>query len=256
VRISIVTPSYNQAQFVERTVRSVLEQTGNFDLEYIIVDGGSTDGSKNIIERYAAADQRIRFIYETDKGQSDAINKGLRLTTGDIVAFLNSDDIYYPGTLQAVATAFQAQPQRDWLYSCCRIIDEHDREIRRLITLYKNILGCHYSYNKLLMVNFISQPATFWRRSCLETVGIFDEGEHLVMDYDYWCRLGKQSQPVRLPQYLAGFRSYKTSKSGQRYLQQFHDELRVTKKYTGSHAVLFIHKLHNWFITTCYRLLS
>lgn len=256
LRISVVTPSYNQAQFIERTLRSVVEQTGDFDLEYIIVDGGSTDGSKAIIERFVAKDKRIRFIDEADKGQSDAINKGLRLATGDIVAFLNSDDIYYPGTLQAVAQTFVAEPDRQWLYGRCRIIDEADVEVRRPITWYKNLLGRRYRYVKLLIVNFISQPATFWRRSCLTKVGFFDEAEHLVMDYDYWCRLGKQSDPIRLRQYLAGFRSYKTSKSGQRYLEQFSDELRVVKKYSSNRLILTVHRFHNFLITTCYCLFS
>lgn len=256
MKLSIITPSFNQVQFIERTIRSVLSQTGDFVLEYIIVDGGSTDGSLDIIKRWALTDGRLRWLSEPDHGQSDAINKGLRLATGDIVAFLNSDDVYCSGALQVVVQAFTAQPERIWLYGRCYIIDDQDKEIRRGVTLYKNILGRNYSYTKLLILNFISQPASFWRRSCLTTLGLFDETEHLVMDYDYWCRLGQQSEPICLSNYLAGFRVYKTSKSGQRFKEQFADELRVAKKYTNNSLIMTLHKLHSYFIITCYRLLS
>lgn len=256
MKVSIITPSYSQAQYISRTLDSVVTQVGDFELEYWVIDGQSTDGSVESIKRLAETDQRVHWLSERDSGQSNAINKGLRLVTGDIVAFLNSDDIYYPGTLQAVVQGFLAQPERQWLYGRCKIINETDHEIRRLITFYKNILGWRFSYNKLLIMNFISQPATFWRRSVLQQIGLFDEQEHLVMDYDYWCRLGQLSKPVVLPRYLAGFRYYQTSKSGQRFLQQFQDELRVAKKYTANPALLTLHHLHNYIITTCYRLLS
>ncbi|EKD75935.1 MAG: glycosyl transferase family 2 [uncultured bacterium] len=253
LRISVVTPSYNQASFIERTLRSVVEQTGDFLLEYIIVDGGSTDNSQAIIERYAKQDARIRFICEPDSGQSDAINKGLRLATGDIVAFLNSDDIYYPGALQAVANEFTKHPERQWLYGLCRIINEDDKEIRRLITFYKEVLGWGYSYSKLLIVNFISQPATFWRRSCLDKFGYFNEAEHLVMDYDYWCRLGRQSKPIHCQKYLAGFRYYQASKSGKNFMQQFTDEYRIAQKYSHNPIILLLHRWHAALIKLAYR---
>ena len=147
---SIVTPSYNQAQFLERTILSVISQKGDFAIEYIIMDGGSTDGSIEIIKKYAS--QILDKTYpirckavtlfrksEKDKGQSDAINKGLRMATGDVVAWLNSDDTYRPGAFQHVAHAF-AQGHVQWCFGQCRIINTHDHEIRKPITRYKNLL--------------------------------------------------------------------------------------------------------------------
>src|SRR5438128_2672833 len=146
MRVSIVTPSYNQARFIERTIRSVLDQDHR-DVEYIVVDGGSTDGTAGILERYS---DRIVWTSERDRGQSDAINKGLHRATGEIVAFLNSDDTYEPGALSAVVAFFSANPEARWVYGKCRIIDENDVEIRRPITWYKNLLLRRYSYAKLL----------------------------------------------------------------------------------------------------------
>ncbi len=254
MKISIITPSYNQAQYIERTIQSVLNQTGEFELEYIIVDGGSTDGSVEIIQRFAAQDQRIHWVSEPDKGQSDAINKGLRRASGEVVAFLNSDDIYYPGTLQSVAQAFQ-QPTVQWAYGRCRIINEQDQEIAQGITRYKNLLLGRYRYWLLLIVNYISQPATFWRRSVLTEVGYLNEAEHLVMDYEYWCRLGQRHPATVLPGYLAGFRLYATSKSGQRYRQQFKDEYAVAKRFTRNPILLALHHLHAGLTVLAYRLL-
>lgn len=253
MKLSIVTPSFNQTQFIERTIRSVLSQQGDFILEYIIIDGGSTDGSLNIIKRIAAEDERIRWISEPDSGQSNAINKGLRLATGDVVAFLNSDDIYYPGALQAVAQTF-IQPSVQWAYGQCRIINETDEEIRHFTTRYKNWLLSTYRYWLLLIVNYISQPATFWRRTLLTELGYVNESEHLAMDYELWCRFGKKYPAQVIHHYLSGFRYYTTSKSGQQFLQQFSDEYRIAHTYTRNPFILGIHWVHAALIKLAYRL--
>lgn len=252
MKLSVITPSFNQAIFIERTICSVVSQTGDFDLEYIIIDGGSTDGSVDIIKRYAAQDHRIRWISEPDHGQSDAINKGLRLATGDVVAYLNSDDIYYPGALQCITRIFQDQTVM-WAYGRCRIINETDQEIFKPVTWYKNIIGRFYHYWSLLIVNYISQPTVFWRRSLLTEVGYLKEDEHLVMDYELWCRFGQRypATPVRC--YLAGFRLYTTSKSSQGFVQQFQDEYRIAQQFTQNRLVLWIHRLHSWLIVLGYR---
>lgn len=253
MKLSIVTPSFNQAQFIERTMRSVLNQTGNFELEYIVVDGQSTDGSVDIIRRIAEQDNRVRWLSEPDHGQSDAINKGLHLATGDVVAYLNSDDIYYSGALQQVTDTFQNSTTY-WVYGCCRIINEHDAEIAKGVTWYKNLLLAQYRYWLLLIVNYISQPATFWRRSLLDKIGYLSEHEHLVMDYEYWCRLGQQYPARVIHQYLAGFRLYATSKSGQHFTDQFKEEYVVAKRFTHNQFLLLAHRLHSWAIVTWYRL--
>lgn len=252
--ISIVTPSFNQAHFIGQTIDSVLQQSGDFNLEYIIIDGGSTDGSVAIIQQYAEQDQRIRWISEPDQGQSDAINKGLRLATGEVVAFLNSDDIYYPGTLQKVVETF-ANPDVHWAYGQCRVINVVGQEIAKPITWYKNMLGYYYHYWMLLIVNYISQPAVFWRRQLLTQVGDMNVDEHLVMDYELWCRFGQHNPATPIHHYLAGFRLYPTSKSGQGFVQQFQEEYAVAKRYTHNWLILWCHRVHAALIVLVYKVI-
>lgn len=253
LKVSIITPSFNQAGFIERTIKSVLGQDYD-NIEYIIIDGGSSDGTLNVIEKYAG---KLTWISEKDKGQSDAINKGLRMATGDIVAFLNSDDTYEPGTISQVANYFKKNPTKKWVYGKCRIINENDAEIRKPITIYKNLLLKKYSYPKLLTENFISQPATFWRRELHGELGYLSETEHFCMDYEFWLRIGKKYPAGIIDVYLANFRYYAQSKSGGVNKKQFQDELRLARKFGEGHPVsLLLHKLNYYKITSIYRVLE
>lgn len=256
MKISIITPSYNQVQFIERTIQSVLQQVGDFELEYIIIDGGSTDGSIDIIKKYANQDKRIMWKSELDTGQSNAINKGLCLASGEIVAFLNSDDIYYPGALQIVVEQFHDYPATQWVTGRCRIINESNQEIKRWITRYKNFFLQKSRYSTLLILNYISQPATFWRKSIMDTIGYVNEQEHMVMDYEFWLRIGKKFKLYTIQEYLAGFRSYQNNKSSLRFTEQFHSEYRIATKYTHNPILLLLHKIHTWCIIVCYKVAS
>ena len=180
-KISIITPTLNQAQFIEKTIKSVLDQEADFPFEYIVVDGGSTDGTLDILKKYEG---KIRWFSEKDRGQSDAINKGIALARGEIVAWLNSDDIYLPGALQAVGNHFDSFPQQEWLYGNCLIIDKDDQLIRPAITLYKKILALRFNQNVLLVENFLSQPAVFFKREVFFRVGKLSESLHFAMDYE------------------------------------------------------------------------
>lgn len=253
MKISIITPSFNQAEFIERTILSVLSQ--NYpDLEYVVMDGGSTDGTLDILKKY---DNKIIWKSEKDKGQSDAINKGLKMATGEIVAYLNSDDTYEIGTLQKVADFFASNPDKKWVYGKCIIINEKDREIRRPITWYKNLLLKKYSYAKLLSENFISQPATFWRREVLSEIGYLNENEHFCMDYEFWLRIGQKYPAGVIPEYLANFRYYASSKSGSVNKKQFQDELRLAKKFGSDHPLaIFWHKVNYYKIVAIYQILN
>lgn len=259
MKISIVTPSYQQVEFIERTISSVLSQTGDFKLEYIIIDGGSTDGSVDIIKQYADKDDRIQWVSEKDSGQSNAINKGMRRATGDVVAFLNSDDTYQPGALQLVVDYFKGNPETQWVYGQCKIVNTEDIEMRRWITNYKNMLAKRYSYSKLLSENFISQPACFWRRSAMEEIGLINEEEHLVMDYEYWLRLGATYEPGYIANELSTFRFYATSKSGSLFRKQFKRELEVSKEYATKKNMRWpkiVHTFNYYKIITIYSLMS
>lgn len=253
MKLSVVTPSFNSGRFIERTIRSVLDQ-GYPDLEFLIIDGGSTDDTLEILRRY---DDQVWWLSERDSGQSDAINKGLRRTTGDVVAFLNADDTYEPGALERVAEFFTQHPDIKWAYGKCRIIDEADDEIRRPITLYKNLLLKRYSYTKLLTENFISQPATFWRREIHDEIGYINETEHYAMDYEFWLRLGQRHPAGVIPHYLAAFRMHDTSKSGSLANPQFEDELRIARAFSdGARWPIALHRFNYHKIVWTYRAMA
>ncbi len=251
LRISIITPSLNQAGFIERTIRSVLAQDYP-NIEYIVIDGGSTDNTVEILKSYGS---RIVWISEKDEGQSDAINKGISMATGDIIAYLNSDDLYEPGALSAAAEVFAKDRSVMWLTGRCRIMDEADHEVRRLITAYKNFLLAHYSYALLLVANPISQPATFWRREIVGEFGPFDLNEHLAMDYEYWLRIGRKYPPLILKRYLAGFRVHQASKTTSFFIRTYRQELEIARRYSDSRLLDILHLMHYWGMISVHKLL-
>jgi glycosyltransferase involved in cell wall biosynthesis len=252
-RISIVTPSLNQAAFLPRTLESVLSQQGDFDLEYVVQDGGSTDGSVELLRRHEG---RLAWRSEPDSGQSDAINRGLRRTTGEIVGWVNSDDLLLPGALARVAAAFAANPGAAWLHGGCEIVDEHDRPIRRWLTAYKDWRCRHYSRRALLVENFVSQMTVFWRRSAMERVGLLDETLRYTFDYDYWLRLSALGDPLYLPERLAAFRWYTSSKSGAQFDRQFAEDHAVFLRHAPPDRLLRLRKrLRTTQIVAAYRVL-
>jgi glycosyltransferase involved in cell wall biosynthesis len=242
MKISIITTNYNCERYIEQTIKSILSQKGNFELEYIITDGGSTDNSLEIIKKYK---NRLKYISEKDKGQSDGINKGLKMATGDIVAFLNSDDTYTNDSLDKVVKYFKENPDCMWLTGYCRIIDEDGKEIREFVTEYKNKKLRNYSFNKLLIENFISQPATFWRKEVMDELGYLDEDYHYSMDQEYWCRIGSKYDLHLIPEYLAEFRFTSGTKTGSSIEKTLKESKRIAERYTDSKWVLFLQYMSN-----------
>jgi len=251
-RITVITPSFNQGRFIEETIKSVLDQDYP-DLEYIVMDGGSKDNTVEILRKY---EPRLKWVSERDRGQSDAINKGIGKATGDIIAYLNSDDHYEPGALEKVARFFVKNPEKVWVTGRCRIIDTDGKEVRRFITEYKNFLLGRYSYNILLVTNFISQPATFLRKEAFDSFGLFDETQHRVMDYDFWLRMGANHAPGILADYLASFRVHPASKTSSSFHSTFKEELEVARKYSGSAFLNAIHYLSYLGIRAAYTALD
>ncbi len=252
MRVSIVTPSFNQGRFIERTIESVLAQRGGFELEYLVVDGGSTDETRSILERHA---DRLRFVSEPDRGQSDAINKGFRAATGDVLAWLNSDDTYEPGAIDA---AVRTLANARWCYGQCRIIDEHDREIRRPVTWYKNHLSRRFSRGRLLRKCFVPQPAVFFRRELLEEVGPVDEACRYSMDYDLWLRFARVAEPAFLPAYLARFRWHGASKNGAAYRAAAWETFQTARRHArpGDRIELARHLVHFATLVATYKALD
>jgi glycosyltransferase involved in cell wall biosynthesis len=242
VKISIITPSFGQAGFIERTIESVRSQHGDFEVEHLVVDGGSTDGTVEILRRHEG---HLRWLSEPDRGQSDAINKGFRMATGDVLAWLNSDDTYAPGALAAVSAALR-EPGPRWCFGECRIVDAHDREIRRAISGYKSWVSRRYSIRRLVGRDFIPQPATFFRRELLDTVGPIDEALHYAMDYDLWLRFARVSAPVFIPQPLASFRWHAGAKTGGGYRVGAWEAFGVARRHARrlERAALVQHLAH------------
>ena len=253
--ISIITPSFNQAQFIRRTIDSILSQRGDFELEYRVLDGGSTDGTIEILKSYGP---RFQWNSEPDGGQVQAINRGLREARGDILAWVNSDDVLLPGALAAVAEAFAKSPDALWLHGSCEVIDAEDRPIRRWISRYKDFRARRHSYANLAQENYISQMTVFWRREMRDKVGYLDDSLKLAFDYDLWLRMSKLSDPIYLPQRIACFRWYDTSKSGAQYVRQFAEDQRISARHLPPElsGLLWRKRVKNHGIVFIYRLLS
>jgi glycosyltransferase involved in cell wall biosynthesis len=252
MNFSIITPSYNQAVFIGQTIRSVLEQ-GMEDLEYIIVDGGSADGTIDILRSY---EKHLRWISEPDKGLADAVNKGIGMAAGDIIGWLNSDDLYLPGTLQTVSDFFNDHPECKWLCGRGRIIDSSGKERWKWITRYKNSRLKKFSIDKLLRENFISQPAVFFRKELFEKTGRLDLSLKYAMDYDLWLRFAKTAPPGVINLDLAKFRRHRSSKSEKGFRDQFFEQYAVSGKYNPSLFNRVVHRFNIFKIIVSYRILS
>ena len=251
MKISIVTPAYNAAKYIRRTMDSIHGQRGNFELEHIVCDGLSTDETLEILKEYPAA----KVISRKDGGPFNAINYGMERCTGDIGAWLNADDVYVPGALEKVAETFRRHPECQWLYGNCPIIDSEDREIRKPITAYKELIGYFYSRNVLLCENFINQPATFWRMDLWRKIGGLRSVYKAAWDYELWLKMSLEAPARHLHCDLARFRRHGDSISERFYEKQFAEEIQIVREY-GKLPHCWIHRFNQWKITSCYRLMS
>ncbi len=180
--ISIITPSYNQGEYLEATLQFVLEQD-YAPIEYLVIDGGSTDGSLEIIQRHAG--QLAYWVSEPDNGQSEAINKGFRRATGDIIGWINSDDTLVPGVVRRVADFLAAHPDVDVVHGRVNWIDSAGEQIAGPTRLG----GGHEFGAHNVLSSSIVQAGAFWRRRVTDTIGLLNEDLHYVMDYEFWARM-------------------------------------------------------------------
>jgi glycosyltransferase involved in cell wall biosynthesis len=187
--VTIVTPSYNQARFLEQTMRSVLEQDYP-NIEYMVVDGGSTDGSVELIKKYS--DRLTWWVSEKDGGQAEAINKGFARAKGEIIAWVNSDDYYMPGAVSSAVKALMDHPEAGFVYGNVQVVDKDENILNQLS--YGN-----WGLKDLLSFHIIGQPAVFIRRSLLEKVGYLDLTYHCLLDHHLWIRLAEQRAMKYIP---------------------------------------------------------
>jgi glycosyltransferase involved in cell wall biosynthesis len=195
-------------------------------VEIIVVDGGSSDNTLEIVQNY-----NVKLIHVPANGEPDAINKGIRASTGDIVAYLDSDDCYTDNCFNEVIDAFLLHKEAQWVYGKGKIIDAEGKETRSLITTAKEMIQKRYSYNRLLVVDFIVQPTVFMKRELFNRVGDFNVKEKLVFDYEYWLRAGRVSTPYYINKYLASWRAHGENPSMVEYKKEAYDAYAIGNKF-------------------------
>jgi len=245
--ISIVIPSYNKAKYIEKTLLSIVSQK-NANFEVIIQDGGSTDGTLNVIKKYVKKyPSLIRYESKKDGGQLDAINNGLLKAKGDIVTFINADDVYEPGAFESVAGHFIENPNALWFVGKCRIINDKDYEIAKFWTFCKDILIKINWYSLLLFTsNYVSQPSTFITKKAYLKYGPFTGNKKFVYEYDMWLTLGKVMMPSVINKYLSKFRISDDNISSVIYNDLFDMDINVVKKHSRNNIFVYAHKINNY----------
>lgn len=244
-KISIVIPSFNKEKYIGKTLDSIFSQEYE-NFEVIIMDGGSTDRSVGIIERYAKNYKgKITWQSKIDKGQLDAVNTGLKKVDGDIVTFINADDCYEDGAFESVVGHFLENPEALWFAGSGIVINNNDREITKPVTWYKNLLLGKNSRSYLLMTNYLIQPSVFLTKKSYEKYGPFTGTKDFITEYDLWLTLSKVQMPVIINKVLSKFRIEKSTKTKRLYKSLLLEDERIVNKYTNNKLVLIMHKLHN-----------
>lgn len=221
-KVTVVTPSFNQGEFIKATIESVLNQTYD-NIEYIVMDGGSTDQTVDILRSYG---DRIIWRSEKDGGQADAVNKGIRIAHGEIIGWLNSDDTYYPNAIEQAVKALQEHPEVDMIYGEGCYIDREGNETE----LYATRLFDHESLAKECV---ICQPAAFFTKEIVERVGLLRADLQLCMDYELWMRISQQGKIMYVPYVLATSRMYEDNKTLSRRNEVYREVCRELKRHYG-----------------------
>lgn len=219
----MVTPSFNQGRFIEETIQSVLNQDYPH-VEYLVIDGGSTDDTLEILRRY---DDRLTWISGPDRGQSHAINKGFRMATGEILCWLNADDLYEPGAIRTAVDYLSSHPEVAMTYGLVKVISESGdlTEVKTSSKAFDLWSVIHWAYG-------IDQASTFFRRAAIEEVGYLDEDLHWCMDWDLWVRIGTRFRIANLDTVFASIRMHSSAKTSTGGIQRLREVVSVMRKYS------------------------
>jgi glycosyltransferase involved in cell wall biosynthesis len=234
--VTVITPSLNQGRFIEETIRSVLGQQYR-PIEHLVLDGGSSDETPRILERYG---DRIRFSIAPDGGQADAINRGIAETRGEIVAWLNADDLYAPGAVGAAVDELSRRPASAMVYGTGRFIDAEGRDLGPYPTAPPERLrsGC-----------VVCQPAAFMRRDAVVAVGLLDPTLRYCMDYDLWLRLAARFELAHVSGDFARYRLHATAKSVRERLAFMREVMVMTRRRLGASPLFYIYAYANLLVT-------
>ena len=229
--VSIVTPSFQQARYLEQTMRSVLEQDYPH-IEYLVIDGASKDGSVDIIQKYES--QLAYWVSEKDSGQAEAINKGISRATGEIVAWINSDDYYLPGVVSSAVKVFEENPDVVLIYGDMLAVDENGQTT--------NVMKYgQFSLADLLCFQIIGQPSVFFRRDALQQAGLLDTTFHFLLDHHLWIRIAQHGKILHVPQTWSAARYHAEAKNRAKAAEFGHEAFRIldwAKKQPGLTAAV------------------
>lgn len=249
-RITVVTPSLNQAAFIEECIRSVLPQLEPGD-EHIVIDGGSTDGTVEALGRFP----HLRWVSEPDDGQADALNKGFRMASGDIIGWLNADDAYVENSLSMVRAFLRDHPDVTMTYGYVYVIDSESRPIRKRYSP-------EFDFGLLVRRGeCYAQPTFFFRRAALATAGYLDPTHRYSMDYDFILKIGRQGRVKKLPRFLGVFRTHpgSISHSGADHRETREISRSIQRKYRPFASIAYpsvVYRVHDAAVFTWYKVLG
>lgn len=244
-KLSIIIPNYNGGAYLEETLSSIFVQDYE-NYEVIVQDGGSTDNSVRIVKKYSSKYPR-KILWESvkDKGQLDALKKGIKKAKGDVICFINSDDIFLPNAFSEVGNAF-GDKNILWAAGQGIVINEKGDEISKWASIYKKALLKANRLKLLHTVNYLMQPSVFISKEAYRKYGPFTGKDRYVMEYDLWLKLGRVSMPFLIEQPLSAFRLRKGSFSTSKTKEILKEDTSIVKKYTNNSIIIAFHKLHNY----------
>ncbi len=242
--ISVIIPSFNKVEFIKNTLKSIVYQKYD-NVEVIVLDGGSSDGTLDIVKDFATKYPFIKWESKRDKGQLDAINRGFAKAKGDLLTFINADDYYEQDTFRKISQVYKQGRNAVWFVGYGKVVDSHGRVVAKGTTWYKRLLLSLNLRTLLLVVNYIMQPSVFIGREAYEKYGPFTGTSRYVMEYDLWLKLSRICMPVVVRECLSAFRMSGTNISSEDYRNLLHDDFAVVSRYTKNPLILLFHKLNN-----------